>query len=740
MGPYYAHSGKDKDNRSDWQVLRDHLREVAKRAKESAQEARRGEAAFADAAWAAGLLHDLGKYREEFQQMLKGLHPPRERTFHKQAGAARAADARNSPVAFAIAGHHGGIPNSEDLKGQIAEPSGRAIAAAIWGKAVCDCPELGTLPLGPPLLRDNLSADLFTRLLFSCLVDADWEDTGGHERRIKGLPPEPPTPNLESAARLECVLAHIRTLARACKEPYITELRANILSDCLAAAERPPGLFSLTVPTGGGKTLSGLAFALKHATAHRLRRVIYVAPYLTILEQNARAIRSALQINDDDPAVFEHHSLAEPSGGESENETGREAAVRRAENWDAPVIITTNVQFFESLFSNKPGRCRKLHNIARSVIVLDECQTLPPELVAPTCSMLGQLATMLGCTVVLCTATQPAFDHTDIPEPLRNLREIIPTARNLFSRLRRVQVSWPKREDPRLDWPSVARKLRERTAALCIVNTRRAARELFMELKKLGGDVFHLSTSMCPLHRLMILDEVRRRLNPNNPEPCYLVATQLIEAGVDVDFPFLMRELAPLEAIIQAAGRCDREGRLTAALGSPGGQVMVFRSEEGAMPSDRWYYAGRSVLETSFLNADREPQIDTPEDIREYFERLYRTGDLDQHDIQTARERSAFKDVAKDYRLIENDGDPVVVANWKEKQKEIEALMATVRSKPMRGNFRKLTPYQVNLRRYELNKLDRSVTEEAPGLFVWRGGYDSEIGLTADNVDTLLLV
>jgi CRISPR-associated endonuclease/helicase Cas3 len=261
-----------------------------------------------------------------------------------------------------------------------------------------------------------------------------------------------------------------------------------------------------------------------------------------------------------------------------------------------------------------------------------------------------------------------------------------------------------------------------------------------MELKKLGGDVFHLSTSMCPLHRLLVLDEVRRRLNPNNPEPCYLVATQLIEAGVDVDFPFLMRELAPLEAIIQAAGRCDREGRLTAALGSPGGQVMVFRSVEGAMPSDRWYNAGRSVLETSFLNAGREPQIDAPDDIREYFERLYRTGHLDQHGIQTARGRFAFGDVARDYRLIDNDGDPVVVASWKEKAKEIEALMAAVRSKPTRGNFRKLAPYQVNLRRYERNKLDRSVTEEVPGLFVWRGGYDAEIGLTADNVDTLLCV
>jgi CRISPR-associated endonuclease/helicase Cas3 len=440
MGLYYAHSGKNKDNRSDWQLLQDHLREVARRSKEFAQEARREDTAFADAAWTAGLLHDLGKYRHEFQQMLRGLNPPREKTFHKQAGAAKAAEAQNSPVAFAIAGHHGGIPNKEDLRGQIAGPSGHAVAVEIWEKAVRDCPELSTLLFRPPQLKDSFSADVLTRLLFSCLVDADWIDTGEHERRITGLPIERPAPALEPATRLECVLAHIRNLASACKEPYIAELRTEILNDCIAATDRPPGLFSLTVPTGGGKTLSGLAFALKHAATHGLRRIIYVAPYLTILEQNAQAIRTALQVDDDDPAVFEHHSLAEPPGDETENETKREAAVRRAENWDAPVIITTNVQFFESLFSNKPGRCRKLHNIARSVIVLDECQTLPPELVAPTCSMLGQLATMLGCTLVLCTATQPAFDHTDLPEPLRNLHEIIPPTRNLFSRLRRVHL------------------------------------------------------------------------------------------------------------------------------------------------------------------------------------------------------------------------------------------------------------------------------------------------------------
>ena len=433
---YYAHSGSQSDL-SDGQPLREHLREVARHAEQFARQARPDDDLFAEAARSAGLLHDLGKYRIEFQQMLMGLRPPREKTYHKQAGAAKAALARNSPVAFAIAGHHGGIPNLADLKGAIAGPSGSAVLEAIWGNATLDCPELLGVSLRPLPLQDVATADLLTRLLFSCLVDADWSDTSEYERCVKGGTPELPASELDPKARLEFVLAHIRTLADKCKERHIGSVRDDILKACLAAASLAPGLFSLTVPTGGGKTLSGLAFALKHAAAYSLRRVIYVAPYLTILDQNVRVIRASLRIERDDPAVFEHHSLAEPPGDEDEEETKRQAAARRAENWDAPVVITTNVQFFESLFSNKPGRCRKLHNIARSVIVLDECQTLPPELVAPTCSMLGQLVSTLGCTVLLCTATQPAFDHADMPERLRNVREIIPPELDLFVRLRR---------------------------------------------------------------------------------------------------------------------------------------------------------------------------------------------------------------------------------------------------------------------------------------------------------------
>ena len=580
------------------------------------------------------------------------------------------------------------MPDLAALGDLVEGPSGRPVTTAVWTAAAKDCPALASISLSPPLLKDKLTADLLTRLLFSCLVDADWTDTGAHDDKVNGRSPFPAPPPLDPAARLQLVLAHVQDRAAKCKEPLIARVRDDILKACLAAAERQPGLFSLTVPTGGGKTLFGLAFALKHAAAHDLRRVIYVAPYLSILDQNARVLREALGVGRDDAAFFEHHSLAEPPGDEDMNETARVAAARRAENWDAPVVLTTSVQFFESLFSNKPGRCRKLHNIARSVVLLDECQTLPPELVAPTCSMLGHLASLLDCTAVLCTATQPAFDHSDMPERLRDVTEIAPPDLDLFARLRRVEVKWPKRTDAPLDWPEVAARMRAGKAALCVVNTRRAARELFAALGP-GGAAFHLSTSMCPAHRLAVLDELRVRLEDR--APCFLVSTQLIEAGVDVDFPIVLRELAPLEAVIQAAGRCNREGRLNGADGSPGGRVEVFRSAAAAAepskyyPPDRWYTAGRTVLETSFLNAGREPRIDAPDDIQEYFERLYRTGDLDKMKIQAARERYAFDEVAKSYHLIDDDGESVVVATWKEKAAEVAKLLDVVRHKPVRA-------------------------------------------------------
>jgi CRISPR-associated endonuclease/helicase Cas3 len=691
----------------------------------------------------------VGKYRPGFQWRITGIPvPDKKSTYHKQAGAALAWARKQFGGAFAVAGHHGGLPDLDAAKSAVKGDCGEAALAEIWSTAVADCPALADLDWPRTTVRDKKNLfDLETRVLFSCLVDADWEDTAEHDRLVRNWPAEPKLKPLQEVCQqwLENVLATIQEKANGCKRPDVAAARDEVLRAALvSAAESPPGFFALAVPTGGGKTLTGLAFALRHAKQHGLRRIIYVAPYLSIIDQNGRAIREALHLAKDAPEVFEHHSLSDPSPdsdeGDDQQEDRRAAAIRRAENWDAPVVVTTNVQFLESLFANDPGRCRKLHNIARSVVILDECQAIPNDLLAPTCAMLLQLVEHLGCSIVSATATQPTFDHPELharQSGIRDVRQIVSLDLDLFRRLRRVQIEWP-RSDEYLDWNDIAKLMTEgegkgTNAALCVVNTRRAARELFGVLKDLcNNGVFHLSTWMCPAHRLGVVDEVKACLKAG--KPCYLISTQLIEAGVDVDFPLVLREMAPLEAIIQAAGRCNREGLLNGPDGSPGGRVIVFRSRAAKdkpkryYPPDPWYVMGRDVLENHFLSLGRQPSIDDPEVINSYFRHLLNIGELDQHDIGTRREEWNFPEVARRYRLIEEGGQPVVVASWTEHMTEIDALIEAVRERPTRSRFRALSRFQVNLR-FPTDKQLSFVSEGPHGLLVWSGGYQRSMGL-----------
>lgn len=740
---FYAHSSPlGTPPPAGWQCLREHLAGVARLSRKLA------ESTLIDglpaAAEAAGWLHDLGKYREEFQRFIRGLSPQGSKQ-HKEAGAAFAFERRNPLLAFAILGHHVGVPDPDEARNTVKKPDGDGLPVwnAIRDIALKECPELTELELSA-VGSGTKEPDLFIRLLLSCLVDADWTDTSEHERSVKGWAEYPTPPELQPAKRLAKLLAFIAERANSTREknPDLAHTRQQILDACLSKGDHPSGLFSLTVPTGGGKTLSGLAFALKHAASHNLRRVIYVAPYISILDQNADVIRKALGVTDGDLTVFEHQSLAEPApfGPERvgdkltyDQEKQKARAARRAENWDSPVVVTTNVQFFESLFSNKPGRCRKLHNIAKSVIVLDECQTLPPDLVKPTCQMLKHLTATLGCTVVLCTATQPAFDHASLGEHQLKATPIIAEAElKLFDRLKRVKLEWPKHRDERLTWSQVAGRMRAgNQSALCIVNTKLAALELYAVLQ--GLPAFHLSTSMCPKHRLAVLDAVKRRLHAK--QLVYVVSTQLIEAGVDIDFPHVLREMAPLESIIQAAGRCNREGLIPNA----GGHVEVFRSEEGKIPPG-WYKKGREVLETQFLAAGSSPSVEDPADILDYFSRLYWQGELDKHNIVGMRTGLKFQSVADAYKLISEDSVPVVVATWKQHESEIERLLDALHAKPIRANFRALAPFQVNVFRHQLPKFNPLIEEWPDTDFrVWRGKYEPEIGLVAEGPDELIV-
>jgi CRISPR-associated endonuclease/helicase Cas3 len=730
-GTYYAHSYHELPQ-GKWQGLAEHLSTVARLGEDLATDACPGDETLAKAVRAAGLLHDIGKYRREFQRLIRG-GPRTERAGHKQAGAALAAAQGRKDIAFVIAGHHGGLPDQSALKEMVAAPGGSDVVSQVLEQATRDCPSLnGALPAwNRP--GDSFDLDLFIRFCFACLVDADWSDTNSAERRAHGLPADPGPPVLNPGEALQNVLAYIDERANGCRGERIAGIRREVLDSALRSAREQPGLFSMTVPTGGGKTLSVLAFALAHAKQHGLRRIIYVAPYLSIIEQNAREIRRALRAEDDTEVVFEHHSLAEPPGGADGDEAQSSGASRRAENWAAPVIVTTSVQFYESLFSNRPGQCRKLHNIARSVVILDECQTLPPGLVAPTCAMLEQVARLAGCSIVLCTATQPAWSkRSDLPEGLSDVRPIVSPELRLFERLRRVRVRWPKKEEPALDWAEVAALMVEHRAALCVVNARASARAALQQLRQLRCQhALHLSTYMCPAHRLEVIDEVRRRLAVG--EPCHLVSTQLIEAGVDVDFPFLMREMAPLEAIIQAAGRCNREGLLNDDE-SPGGEVVLFRSRDGGTPPDLWYKAGISKVEQDFLAMSREPDIGRPEDIEEYFQRLYRSGELDTHHIREDRENHRFETAAGKYRLIDPDEatTPVVIGTWEPIREQVAGMLNELRFRKSRALYRQLGRFQVNLREHELRRAGALVTPEPCGVFVWWGQYDPVLGLILD--------
>lgn len=528
---------------------------------------------------AAGLLHDLGKAKPAFQAKLRGEE---NREPHSAEGAAFAAEklARwGRLLAYCIAGHHAGLPNA--LAG---EAPGLALQERLETAHRLELPKGIALPEPPPWPPPQLHGapdmadahyrlQFLIRMLFSALVDADFMATEAFYDMAEGRTRERGWQGQlqELRDRLNTHLAGFDD-----RQGAVNALRQTILAHVRAQAQTDPGLFSLNVPTGGGKTLASLAFALDHALAHGLRRVIYVIPYTSIVEQTAEVFRQAL---GDDEAVLEHHSSFDWDGVTDPGESERIRLA--AQNWDRPVIVTTAVQFLESLYANRPSRCRKLHNIAKSVIVMDEAQTLPLRLLRPSLKAVNELARGYGASVVLCTATQPAFRREDGfgEAALEGVRELAPDPPALHDALRRVRV----RDAGTMDDAALTTRLRDAEQVLTIVNTRAHARALFEAVRDAPGAA-HLTTSMTAGHRRAALDDIRDRLKRG--APVRLVATSLIEAGVDVDFPQVWRALAGIDSIAQAAGRCNREGRLDEA-----GEVFVFRPEGREPPRDQAKFA-----------------------------------------------------------------------------------------------------------------------------------------------------
>ncbi len=554
---------------------------------------------------------------------------------------------------------------------------------ALTERATADGLQFATPPI--PCVQGwhhAVAAMLDVRLLFSCLTDADFVDTEAHfNGDANGKQPRPAGPVLDPVASLAALdrfmEGSIRTGGLATDE--VRTARETLWRACGDAASAAPGVFTLTAPTGSGKTLAMLRFALEHAREHGLKRIVLAVPFLTVIEQTAAIYR---RVFAGFPAnfVLEHHSLA-GLGEESEREDAEGGTSRQrrllAENWDAPIILTTNVQLLESLFSNRPSACRKLHRLMRAVVIFDEAQSLPATLAVPSLAALSHLASHYKSSIVFATATQPAFDTLSaavIKHAAAGWKpvEIVTGHTGLFKALKRVEVEW---RNERIGWHVLANELKAYPQSLVVCNLKRHALALFETLQDHGADgLFHLSTNLCADHRRAVLDRVRERLASG--QPCCLISTQCVEAGVDVDFPVVYRAFAPLDAIAQAAGRCNREGRLN-ALGEYGRVIVFEPDDEGEArrlyPTFSYYQAAE--VTRALLAAHGELDINDPAVFRRYYEKLYDVTDPATLNsaMKDAIEARDFLEVARSYRLIEQNTFQLLVP-WAERWSEFKAL------------------------------------------------------------------
>lgn len=705
-----------------WHSLHEHLHDVGGKAQEYATKFGAGLLGYY-----AGLWHDLGKYNPAFQKYLEqcdaasksGEGEPRERVPHAVYGAKLAAE-QCEPLASLIFGHHAGLQSFGHLGNRLHE-----VSPDVYQQVVANArAENLSLDIDPQasqqvkeLCRDEQSYELLLRILFSCLVDADYLDTEEHfnaDMAAKRGSQKTVTDLWKDLQQAQ------DTLLAEATDTSVNRVRAEVYQACLEAASLEPGLFRLAVPTGGGKTRSGLAFALAHAVQYGLDRIIVAVPYTSIIEQTVGVYRDIFG----QQAVLEHHSAVKPDESNEEDARARQAQARlAAQNWDAPLIVTTTVQIFESLFANRTSRCRKLHNIVKSVIILDEVQTLPIGLLKPIVSVLKELCRQYQVSVVLCTATQPALEgETRHLEGFAagSVRDVVPQemASRHFSTLSRVEYFVP---DKPWSWADIAQEVDQHKQALVILNTRKDALSVLDAIATEDTATFHLSTLLCGKHRREVLEQVRDRLKGD--QPCILISTQVVEAGVDLDFPVVYRAAGPLDRIVQAAGRCNREGRRPEK-----GKVVVFRPQEGKMPPGEYR---KAFDETMILLKRSDLDWNDPSIFEDYFRRVYQGLNTDAKDVQKYRKVFDFPEVASRFKLIPDDTTPVVVQYDDSAREQIQRIR---RYGLKAGAIRALQPYLVSLRNKEFQAHEELRELIAPGVWVWQGNYDRKKGIAVGDM------
>ena len=752
-----AHIDNEKTN---IQKLQDHLINVANLAQDFAS-------TFNNSDWAfySSLLHDLGKADTDWQKYIRG--EKNTSINHSEAGAQYAFSRMKSNDPFAkivpylIAGHHAGLPDWY-------EGSGNSLKSILektdlcYLKRILSNPELKEIknteiPKSIPFGKNKPSPDLmkhlhlWIRMLYSCLVDADFLDTEHfmtpENTELRGDFSSIP----ELKQKFDFFMAEkIKTV----KKSKINEIRTSILNSCREKAKLAPGFYSLNVPTGGGKTLSAMAFALEHALENKKRRIIMAIPYTSIIEQTAKVYKWGTDINEEinllkkmgkglfgEENVLEHHCN---SNFEEYGETLTLAKQKLAtENWDAPIIVTTNVQLFESLFNAHGSSCRKLHNLVDSVIILDEVQMLPPEYLESILSILQGLVKCFGVTIVLCTATQPALEGkigsgTVQFEglPVKKITHIIDNPEGLAEQLKRVEINTKYAKEQLPDWHTIADKLCELEQVLCIVSTRKDCRELH---RLMPDGTIHLSALMCAEERSDIISEIKYKLN--NGEPVRVISTQLVECGVDIDFPVVFRSMAGIDSIAQSAGRCNREGKKRYGI------VYLFNPPTDNHPS--LLRKGADVTKGLLKKHDYKLQL-TPAIYKEYFTEYYNhLNDFDKCDFKgTMQNEKAyanfqFRTLSDNYHLIDNgyQGTVYICYSSPRTGKNNNNLLMYLRNKEVsKSLFRKLGRYSVNLPLKEIQELisQGRIIEPIEGIYMQNDEYlyQPGLGLVADTVDS----